>query len=100
MTHMQPPPRLPQPQSVPRPLTRPGRDAPLTRTSGPERWIDLIFAARSAQGGVIRRNRYWIQREVGLDRFELEVRRRGFHMIEAGNQLIVICHNGPVRFLF
>ena len=76
---------------VPRPATRP---------AGPDRWVRLIFAAKSAQGGVIRRKRFWIEKEVGLERFELEVRRRGFHMIEAGNQLIVICHNGPVRFLF
>lgn len=74
---------------------------PVTRTSGPERWIALIFASKSVrQGGIVRRNRTWVEREVGLDRFELEVRRRGFHLIEAGNQLIVLCHNGPVRFLF
>ncbi|WP_246020426.1 N-(5'-phosphoribosyl)anthranilate isomerase [Aliigemmobacter aestuarii] len=74
--------------------------APVLPRGGPDRWIALIFAAKSANGGVIRRNRFWVEKEVGLERFELEVRRRGFHMLEAGNQLIVICHNGPVRFLF
>ena len=29
-----------------------------------------------------------------------EVRARGFHLIEAGHQFVVICNQGPVRLLF
>ena len=64
-------------------------------------WLDQIFSAKSARtGGVVRRKISWVEAEVGRDRFEQEVRRRGFHCIEAGQQLIVICNSGPIRLLF
>jgi hypothetical protein len=28
------------------------------------------------------------------------VRARGFHLIEAGSQLVVICHSGPINLRF
>ena len=40
-----------------------------------------------------------IDREIGRDRFIAEVRARGFHMIEAGGQWIVICNRGLVRVI-
>ena len=71
------------------------------RTARPDQWIDQIFAARAAvTGGVIRRNVDWVQREIGEDRFFLEVRRRGFHLMRAGNQYIILCATDPVQFLF
>ena len=66
-----------------------------------DRWIKAIFAAKSAKnGGVVRRHRQWVAREIGRDRFEEEVRKRGFHLLETGNQLVVICHNGTIRLVF
>ena len=48
-------------------------------------WIDQIFSAASVhKGGVVWRNRAWVEREIGFDRFYLEARSRGFHMIECG----------------
>ncbi len=73
----------------------------VTRTAPPDDWIDQIFAAKAAQsGGVIRRKADWDARGIGRDRFELEVRHRGFHLIETGHQLVVICHSGAIRLLF
>lgn len=73
----------------------------MTRTIPPLNWLDQIFAAKAVQsGGVIRRRSDWITREIGRDRFEAEVRRRGFHLIETGPHLIVICHSGEIRLLF
>jgi hypothetical protein len=44
-----------------------------------------VFSAKSvARGGVIRRDRRCIDREIGWDRFIAEVRARGFHLIETG----------------
>lgn len=64
-------------------------------------WLAQIFAAKAvAAGGVIRRNRHWVDREIGFERFEREVRQRGFHLLETADQLIVVCHSGPVRMLF
>jgi len=66
-----------------------------------QRWIDHLFAAKSARrGAVVRRSRAWVDREVGRRLFEAEVRRRGYHLIETADQFIVVCHNGPIRILF
>jgi hypothetical protein len=71
------------------------------RNHAPDLWIAQIFAAKAAgTGGVIRRNRKWVEDEVGRDRFVAEVQRRGFHLLETGDQLIVVCHQGPIRMHF
>ena len=73
----------------------------VTRTAPPTDWINQIFAAKAVHdGGVIRRRIDWVEREIGRERFEAEVRRRGFHLIETGHQLVVICHAGAIRLLF
>jgi hypothetical protein len=71
-----------------------------TRTSDPDAWIDLVFLAKAAQGGVVRRAIGWVATEVGHDRFAQEVRRRGYHLLLTQTQYIVICNAGPVRMLF
>ncbi len=64
-------------------------------------WLDMIFEAKAARsGGVVRRKIAWVEREIGRDVFVTEVQRRGFHLIEAGNQFIVVCNQGPMRVLF
>jgi hypothetical protein len=70
------------------------------RTSDPDAWIDQVFSAKAAQGGVVRRAIGWVATEVGHDRFVDEVRRRGFHLVVTQSQYIVICNPGPVRLLF
>ncbi len=71
------------------------------RETNPQFWLDQIFSAKSAaNGGVVRRNRHWVASEIGLDLFEHSVRARGFHLIEAGQQLVVICHSGKVTLRF
>jgi len=70
------------------------------RTDSAETWIRLIFAAKAADGHVIRRSIGWIDREVGRDRFIAEVRRRNFHLIQTADQFIVVCHSGPIHILF
>lgn len=74
---------------------------PLHRPHPADHWINQIYATKSARsGGVVRRKIDWIEREIGRDRFEAEARKRGFHVIEAGRQLIVVCSPGPIRMLF
>jgi hypothetical protein len=56
-------------------------------------WLQTIFSAKAVRrGAVVRRSAAWVEREVGRERFIDEVRRRGFHMVESGGQLIVICN--------
>jgi hypothetical protein len=40
-----------------------------------------------------------VERKVGRAALELEVRRRGFHLVETGNQFIIICTRGDVRLI-
>ena len=73
----------------------------MIRRTNPEFWLGQVFSAKSvANSGVIRRNRNWVEAEIGLDRFVQTVRARGFHLIEAGLQLVVICHSGPITLKF
>ncbi len=71
-----------------------------TYRNDPEGWIEQIFNARAARtGGVVRRSVSWIEREIGRARFENAVLERGFHMIECGGQLVVICNGGSVKVI-
>lgn len=70
------------------------------RQTSPDGWINQIFAAQAAKGGVVRRSIVWVEAEIGCDLFEAEVRRRGYHLLIAGTQYVVICNNGPIRILF
>ena len=71
-----------------------------TQRTSPDGWIDSIFAAKAARtGGVVRRSARWVEREIGRKRFESEVRVRGFHMIECGGQLVVICNAGGLKVI-
>lgn len=63
-------------------------------------WIAQLFSSQAARkGAVVRRYQAWVRREVGCDAFELEIRRRGFHLIETADRFLVVCHNGPIRIL-
>ena len=71
------------------------------RQTNHEFWLSQVFAAKAvASRGVVRRSRAWVETEIGLDRFEQAVRARGFHLIEAGGQLVVICDSSPVTVRF
>lgn len=60
-----------------------------------------MFSAKAvAQGGVIRRNRNSVAREIGRERIFREVEARGFHLLETGEQLVVVCHTGKAYLHF
>ena len=66
----------------------------------PNAWIRQIFSAKAAaKGGVIRRSVGWVDREIGREKLALEVRRRGFHMIRAGGQFVIICCQDEIRLI-
>ena len=66
--------------------------------TNPDNWITHVFSAKAVEsGGVIRRSVAWVEHEIGQARFVEEVRQRGFHLIEASGQFIVICSPGPIR---
>ena len=65
-----------------------------------QNWLEQIFAAISVgNGGVARRKIYEVERKIGRRALELEVRRRGFHLIECGNQFVIIYDKSEVRMI-
>jgi hypothetical protein len=63
-------------------------------------WIDRLFSAKvAATGGVVRRSVSSVEREIGRQFFEDEVRRRRFHLLECGGQFIVICNSGRMQII-
>ncbi|QPH54894.1 N-(5'-phosphoribosyl)anthranilate isomerase [Pontivivens ytuae] len=67
---------------------------------GPDVWLAQIFEARAvARGGVVRRQRRDIERHVGWERLVAEVKRRGFHLVKTGDQVLILCHSGHFRVI-
>ena len=64
----------------------------------PDVWLAGIFTSKAARDGqVIRRKLRDIDRYYGLEAFETELARRGFHAVENAGQMIIFCNQEPVR---
>lgn len=62
---------------------------------GSRAWMDQVFeAGQASAGGIVRRSIDSVEQYVGVDAFVEECRERGFHVIETGDQLVVLCHEG------
>ncbi|WP_439523710.1 hypothetical protein [Marivita sp.] len=65
-----------------------------------ENWIRNVFSAKAVgRGGVIHRATRDIERYAGRVAFMREVHRRGFTLVENGDQMVVFCNRDPVRLL-
>lgn len=65
--------------------------------AGMRAWMNQVFAAGQANtGGVVRRSVYDVDRYVGIPEFVRECRDQGYHVIETGDQLVVLCHEGSM----
>ncbi|MBK1634540.1 N-(5'-phosphoribosyl)anthranilate isomerase [Rhodovulum adriaticum] len=63
-------------------------------------WLAQIFAAKSVgTGGVVRRRVADVERKVGRRRLELEVRRRGCHLIECATPFVIVCARKEIRVI-
>jgi phosphosulfolactate synthase (CoM biosynthesis protein A) len=64
-------------------------------------WIDQVFAAQIVlNGGTVRRSIKDV--EVyggGVDNFLGEVKKLGFHVVQVGDQLVVLCNKGDIKVL-
>ncbi|WP_299558798.1 N-(5'-phosphoribosyl)anthranilate isomerase [uncultured Sulfitobacter sp.] len=66
----------------------------------PDIWLLHLFSAKAArEGGVIRRKSRDVDRYVGRDAFEYELKRRGYHAVENAGQIIIFCNQEPIRVL-
>lgn len=59
-------------------------------------WVDQMFQAQAANGGVVRRARADVDKYASLGEIVAEARGRGFHVIETGDQVVVLCHPGQM----
>ena len=59
-------------------------------------WVDQMFQAQAANGGVVRRARSDVDRYASLEEIIDEARKRGFHVVETGDQVVVLCHQGQI----
>ena len=58
-------------------------------------WFDGPWQSRA--GGVTRRARRDVDRMASIVEVITEARARGWHVIETGDQVVVLCHDGDVR---
>lgn len=64
------------------------------------RWLKDMFAARAVtRGGIVRRAVRDVEREVGRKALAAEVLRRGFHLVECGDQFLIICNTGEMKVI-
>jgi hypothetical protein len=63
-------------------------------------WMKQIFkCGQVAKGNIVRRKRSSVQRYASMKALHAEVRRRRFHLIETGDQLIIICNRGEIKLV-
>ena len=66
----------------------------------PERSLRQVFAAPAAcSGGIIRRDVRDVERLIGREVFEAELRRRGFRAVENAGQYVIFCNAERVRLI-
>lgn len=63
-------------------------------------WIDQIFKTRvSKNGGIARRKKASVHKYASRDVLIRAVKRRGFHLIEIGDQYVILCNTGDMRVI-
>lgn len=63
-------------------------------------WISQIFCSQAARGGgTVRRKIASVIEYASIDLLRTEVMRRGFHMVESGDQFVIFCHPGELKIV-
>lgn len=63
----------------------------------PDIWLRQIFSSKSARdGGIVRRSLRDIERVVGREVFERELKRRGYTAVINAGQVVIFCNRDPV----
>jgi hypothetical protein len=59
-----------------------------------------VFDAKIVdRGGIVRRSAASVDREIGRAAFVQQVMVRGFHLVERGDQFVVICNRGLIKII-
>lgn len=60
-------------------------------------WLQQMFdAAIVGNRGIVRRKKASVHQHASFEELQAEVVSRGFHLIETGDQYIVICNRGAI----
>ncbi len=63
-------------------------------------WIKQIFSAQAAtNGGIVRRKVADVRRYASMAQLKQEVRERGFHMVLAGDDVVIFCNSGHLKIV-
>lgn len=63
-------------------------------------WIDQVFKAGAvAKGNFVRRKKTNVDKYASMKELTKEVKKKKFHLIETGDQIIVICNKGDVKIV-
>jgi hypothetical protein len=63
-------------------------------------WLKQVFAAgQVAKGNIVRRKKTSVARYSSMKDLIAEVKKRDFHMVETGDQVIIICNKGNVQIV-
>lgn len=74
--------------------------AGMTSYMSAEQWMRQLFSSKAARdGGVVRRKVQDVERVVGVEPFEREVRRRGYRAVQNGTQYVVFCNRENLRLI-
>ncbi len=61
-------------------------------------WVDQMFAAgQAAVGGVVRRSVTDVATYGAFDEIVDRAKANGWHVIETGGQIVVLCHGGALQ---
>lgn len=61
-------------------------------------WVDQMFnAQQTATGGVVRRSVDDVMRYDALSEIIMRAQQSGWHVIETGDQIVVLCHPGSMQ---
>ena len=64
-------------------------------------FINNIFRADAAKkGGVVRRSKKDVETIASYAELEKEVKRRNFHLLEAGGQYVIVCTTAKLTVHF
>jgi hypothetical protein len=63
-----------------------------------DQWIDKIFDAKQVKvDGVVRRSVSSVNSSASEALLIAAVKSRGFHMIQSGDQYVILCHSGELK---
>ncbi len=61
-------------------------------------WLEQWFSAQACyKGGIIRRQRRDIDKFSSMAQVIAEVKQRRWHVLEVGDQVVVLCNDGDMR---